>query len=68
VIEVKIVEFSVFSRGKGERALTELVNQGWQIVAAGGGGSLPRYLVILQRGNQAPQMKAIPDTGEALNW
>ena len=68
VIEVKIVEFSGFSRGKGERALTELVNQGWRIVAAGGGGSFPSYIVILQRGKQARQMEAIPDTGEALDW
>ncbi len=49
MIEVKIVDFSAFCKDKGEAALTQLVNQGWRIVSAGGGGSLPWYIVVLQR-------------------
>ncbi len=51
-MQVKIVEFSAFCKGKGERALEALVNQGWRIVAAGGAGTFPNYIVILQRGPQ----------------
>jgi hypothetical protein len=51
-VEVKIVEFSAWCKGKGERALEALVNQGWRIVAAGGAGTFPGYMVILQRGEQ----------------
>ena len=47
--QVKIVEFSAFCRGKGEAALETLVNRGWRIVTAAGAGSLPSYIVILQR-------------------
>jgi hypothetical protein len=49
LIQVKIVEFSAFCKGRGERALEALVNQGWRIVAAGGSGTFPSYIVILQR-------------------
>jgi hypothetical protein len=49
MIEVKIVDFSALCKDKGEAALTQLVNQGWQIVSAGGGGSLAWYIVVLQR-------------------
>ena len=48
-MQVKIVQFSSFSVGKGERTLEELVNRGWQIVSASGGGSFPNHIVILQR-------------------
>jgi hypothetical protein len=48
-MQVKIVEFSAFSRGKGEAALEQLVNRGWKIVTASGAGSFPSYIVILQR-------------------
>lgn len=68
MIEVKIVEFSGFCKGKGERALEQLVNQGWRIVAAGGGGSLAFYIVILQRDDQARPREGTLDTGEALEW
>ena len=53
-MQVKIVHFSGFGVGKGERALEELVNRGWQIVSAGGGGSIPNYIVILQREGESP--------------
>jgi hypothetical protein len=55
-VQVKIIEFSAFCKGKGERALEELVNRGWRIVAASGAGSFPSYIVILQReeGTTAP--------------
>ena len=62
-MEVKIVEFSILCRGKAERALTHLVNQGWQIVAAGGGGSFPSYIVVLQRGNEVHQGEKALDAG-----
>ena len=48
-MQVKIVQFSSFSVGKGERTLEELVNRGWQIVSASGGGYFPNHIVILQR-------------------
>jgi hypothetical protein len=50
-MQVKIIEFSAFNRGKGEERLEHLVNQGWQIVSAAGAGSMPfhGYMVILQR-------------------
>jgi hypothetical protein len=48
-VQVKIIEFSSFCVGKGERALEELVNRGWQIVSSSGAGSFPAYIVILQR-------------------
>jgi hypothetical protein len=51
-VQVKIVEFSAWCKGKGEHALEALVNQGWRIVAAGGAGTFPSYIVILQRGDQ----------------
>jgi predicted Fe-Mo cluster-binding NifX family protein len=52
IVQVKIVEFSAFCKGKGERALEALINQGWRIVAAGGAGTFPNYIVILQRSAQ----------------
>ena len=67
-MEVKIVEFSFLFRGRAERALTQLVNQGWRIVTAGGGGTLPSYIVILQRGDKDRQEQASLDIGEALQW
>lgn len=51
-VQVKIVEFSAFCKGKGEHALEALVNRGWRIVAAGGAGTFPSYVVILQRDDQ----------------
>jgi hypothetical protein len=60
MIEVKIVDFSVFGKGRGEQALTQLVNQGWQIAAAGGGGSFPSYIVILQRASQVRHPEGMP--------
>jgi hypothetical protein len=67
-MEVKIVEFSFVFRGRAERTLTQLVNQGWRIVTAGGGGTLPSYIVILQRGDKERQDQGSLDTGEALEW
>ena len=52
-MEVKIVDFLIFAKGRAERELTRLVNEGWRIVAAGGGGSFPSYVVVLQRGDRA---------------
>ncbi len=52
-MEVKIIEFIFLFKRKAERELTQLVNQGWRIVAAGGGGSFPSYVVVLQRGDRA---------------
>jgi len=46
---VKIIEFSFLNLKSTEKTLNELVNQGWQIVTAGGGGSIPSYIVVLQR-------------------
>ncbi len=60
-MQVKIVEFSAFCKGKGERALEALVNRGWRIVAAGGAGTFPSYIVILQRDERA----SAPDRGLA---
>ena len=51
-MEVKIVDFMFFAKGRAERELTRLVNEGWRIVAAGGGGSLTSYMVVLQRGDE----------------
>ena len=48
-MQVKIVEFSAFCKGRGERALEALVNRGWKIVTASGAGTFPSYIVILQR-------------------
>ncbi len=56
-MDVKIVEFSGISRGGGERILTQLVNQGWRIVAAGGGGFFTFPFVVLQRGDKERQGK-----------
>jgi hypothetical protein len=67
-VEVKIVQFSLFFRGRAERTLTQLVNHGWQIVTAGGGGSFPNYIVILQRGDKERQQQGSLDIGEALEW
>jgi hypothetical protein len=52
-VEVKIVDFMIFAKGRAERELTRLVNEGWRIVAAGGGGPLASYIVVLQRGDEA---------------
>ena len=68
MIEVKLVEFSAFCRAKGERALEALVNRGWRIVTAGGGGTFPNYIVILQRDEQARQMEQPLDTIPAEQW
>ena len=47
--EIRIVDFMIFNVRSAERDVERLVNKGWQIVAAGGGGMLPSYCVILQR-------------------
>ena len=47
--EIRIVEFMIFNVRSAEREVEHLVNKGWMIVAAGGGGMLPSYCVILQR-------------------
>jgi hypothetical protein len=60
MIEVKIVDFSGLWKGKGEAALTKLVNQGWRIVSAGGGGSLAWYIVVLQREVGVVQSEGMP--------
>jgi hypothetical protein len=60
-MQVKIVEFSAWCKGKGERALEALVNRGWRIVAAGGAGTLPSYIVILQRDDKVSHI----DSGRA---
>jgi hypothetical protein len=50
-MEVKIVSYFLFlNKTRAERTLTQLVNEGWRIVAACGGGSWPTLWVILQRG------------------
>lgn len=54
-MEVKIVDFTIFAKRRAERELTRLVNEGWRIVAAGGSGSFPGYIVVLQRGDRARQ-------------
>lgn len=51
-MEIKIVDFMIFAKGRAERELTRLVNEGWRIVAAGGGGPLASYIVVLQRGDE----------------
>jgi hypothetical protein len=60
MIEVKIVDFSALCKGKGEAALTQLVNQGWRIVSVAGGGSLAWYMVVLQRELGAKQSEGTP--------
>ena len=67
-MEVKIVEFSGISRGRGERILTQLVNQGWRIVAAGGGGFFTFPFVVLQRGDKEHQGKQTPAAGSATRF
>ena len=62
-MEVKIVDFMFFAKGRAERELTRLVNEGWRIVAAGGGGPLASYIVVLQRGDQARQDVERPARG-----
>lgn len=50
--EVKIVWVEKNNNDECEEALTKLVNEGWQIVAAGGGrGAVPQPVgfVVLQR-------------------
>ena len=54
-VEVKIVDCSFFSRGRAERVLTRLANEGWRVVAASGGGPFASYVVILERGDRARQ-------------
>jgi len=60
MMEVKIVDFSALCKDKGEAALTQLVNQGWRIVSAGGGGSLAWYIVVLQREVGAGRSEGAP--------
>ena len=62
-MEVKIVDFMFFAKGRAERELTRLVNEGWRIVAAGGGGPLASYIVVLQRGDEARQGAERPVRG-----
>ncbi len=47
-MEVKIVEFSTFSKNSAQRTLEDLLNHGWRIVSAAGAGTIPIYMVILQ--------------------
>ena len=49
-MEVKIVTFNVFTKPRAERELEQLINAGWRVVAAGGGGTFQYLFVILQRG------------------
>ena len=48
-MEVKVLDFWVASKGRIERELEQLLDKGWRIAAAAGGGWLPWYMVILQR-------------------
>ncbi len=65
-MQVKIVEFSAFCKGKGERALEALVNRGWKVVAAGGAGTFPNYIVILQRDDKVPRIDSGLAEGDYL--
>ena len=47
--EIRIVDFMIFNARSAERDVERLVNQGWQVVAAGGGGMIPSYCIVLQR-------------------
>ena len=62
-MEIKIVDFLIFAKGRAERELTRLVNEGWRIVAAGGGGPLASYIVVLQRGDEPRQGAESPVRG-----
>ena len=42
--------FNDFTKPRAERTLEQLIDAGWQVVAAGGGGTFPTLFVILQRG------------------
>jgi len=60
MMEVKIVDFSALCKDKGEAALTQLVNHGWRIVSAGGGGTFAWYIVVLQREVGARRSEGAP--------
>ena len=47
--EIRIVDFMIFNARSAERDVERLVNKGWEVVAAGGGGMIPSYCVVLQR-------------------
>lgn len=47
--EGRIVEFGRLTARRAEATLNTLVNQGWRIVGAGGGGRVPFGFVVLQR-------------------